>query len=90
MIENNMLVIEPASGEKARIPIDKIQEVLTNAYKKCLHDTGYATDKKPWINKAMNVEPLLRSVKVEMTGPVEKVINKNKVFLRAHQGPTGT
>jgi hypothetical protein len=90
MIENNMLIIEPESGERARMPIEKIQEVLTNAYKRCSRDTAYATDKKPWINKAMNVEPLLRSVKVEMTGPVEKVINKNKLFLRAHQGPTGT
>lgn len=33
MIENNILVIEPASGEKARMPLDKIQKVLMNVYK---------------------------------------------------------
>lgn len=90
MIENNMLLIEPTNGEKARMPIENIQEALTIADQKCHVDTSYAMKKTPWINKEMNIEPLMRSVKVEMTGDVEQVIQKNKLYLRAHQGPTDT
>lgn len=90
MIEHNMLLIEPTNGKKTRMSIEEIQEILTNAYKRCCNDTGYAMKKNPWINKALNVEPFMRSVKVEMTGDAEQVIKKNKPFLRAHQGPTET
>ena len=70
------------------MPIENIQEVLTNAYQKCHCNTSYAMEKTPWIKKEMNIEPLMRSVKVEMTGEVEQVIQKNRLFIRAHQGPT--
>jgi hypothetical protein len=90
MIENNMLLIEPTNGEKTRMSIENIQEVLTNEYQKCHRDTSYAMEKTPWIKKEMNIEPLMRSMKVEVTGDVEQVIQKNKLFLRDHQGPTDT
>jgi hypothetical protein len=70
--------------------IESIQEVLKNAYQKCRRGTSYAMEKTPWTNKEMNIEPLMRSVKVEMTGDVERVIQKDKLILRAHQGPTDT
>jgi hypothetical protein len=90
MIEHNMLLIEPTNGEKTRMSIEEIQEILTNAYKRCCDGAGYAMKKNPWISKTLNVEPLMWSVKVEMTGDAEQVIKKNKPFLRAHQGPTET
>jgi hypothetical protein len=88
MIQHSMIIVEPDTNmdQARRKTCEEVNEVLKNAYERCLNEEEYAIKKNPWGPNKLPGEPLMDLVKINMTNKAKEVITKNMSKLKVHRG----